>query len=92
LGFDDRALEAAVLEAANAAAGGPPENAVFRPAGRDLDAPLRRSIAEAPPDGTTFNYGADGRAWISVITADDSADPALTRQVLNTALAALNRL
>ena len=41
------ALEAALLEAKNAAAGGPPENAVFLPEGRELDAPLRRAIVKA---------------------------------------------
>jgi hypothetical protein len=87
------ALDAAVLEAKNAAAGGPPENAVFLPEGQEFDAPLRRAIVDALPDGTTYGFNTDDghRTWISVITADDTADPALTREVLNTALAALNR-
>lgn len=88
-------LEAAVLEAKSAAAGGPPGNAVFLPEGQELDAPLRRALGDALPDNTTygFNSDEDHRTWISVITADDAAaDPALTREVLNTALAALNRL
>jgi hypothetical protein len=34
----------------------------------------------------------DHGTWISVITADHGTDPALTREVLNTALATLNRL
>lgn len=87
------ALEAAVVEAKNAAASGPPENAVFLPEGRELDSPLSRAIADALPDNTTygFNSDADHRTWISVITAEDVADPVLTREVLNTALASLNR-
>jgi hypothetical protein len=86
------ALEAAVLEAKNATASGPPENAVFLPEGQELDAPLRRAIVKALPENTTygFNSSPDHRTWISVITADDAADPALTREVLDTALAALS--
>jgi ATP-dependent Clp protease ATP-binding subunit ClpA len=88
------ALEAAVLEAKNAAASGPPENAVFLPEGQELDAPLRRAIVKALPENTTysFNIAADDRTWVHVITADNSTDPARTRDVLNAALAALNRL
>jgi hypothetical protein len=90
---DLHSLEAAILEAKNASASGPPETAVFLPEGRKLDAPLRRAIVEALPDGTTYGFNSHGshRTWISVITAD-GADPALTREVLNTALAALDRL
>jgi hypothetical protein len=86
------ALEATVIEAKNAAASGPPENAVFLPEGRELDAPLRRAIVKALPENTTygFNRSADHRTWISVITADAAVDPALTREVLDTALAALS--
>jgi hypothetical protein len=89
------ALEAAVLEAKNAAASGPPANAVFLPEGQELDAPLRQAIANALPDNTTYGFNSDDdhRTWISVITAEDAAaDPALTREILNTALAAVNRL
>jgi hypothetical protein len=89
------AIEAAVLEAKNAAASGPPENAVFLPEGQEFDSPLRRAIADALPDNTTygFNTDADHRIYITVITADEvAADPALTRDVLHTALASLNRL
>ena len=87
------AVEAAVLEAKNAASSGPPEDAVFLPDGQELDAPLSRALGEALPDGTTFGFNSDedGRTWIFVITAD-GIDPALTREVLNTALATLNRL
>jgi hypothetical protein len=88
-------LEAAVLDAMNAAASGPPENAVFLPEGQEFDSPLRRAIADALPDNTTygFNTDADHRTYITVITAGDvPADPALTREVLNRALASLNRL
>jgi hypothetical protein len=87
------AIETTLLAAKNATAGGPPANAVFLPEGREFDAPLRRAIADALPDGTTygFNRDADHRTWISVITADDRADPDLTRDVLTTALATLDR-
>jgi hypothetical protein len=88
------AIEASVLEAKNAAASGPSENDVFLPEGQEFDSPLHRAIADALPDNTTygFNSDADRRVWISVITAEGAADPALTREVLNTALASLNRL
>jgi hypothetical protein len=87
------ALEAAVIEAKNAPPGGRPDDAAFLPDGQELDGPLRRAIADALPDGTTFafNTGADERTWIHVFGAGDTADPARTRQVLNTALASLNR-
>jgi hypothetical protein len=86
-------LEAAVLEAKNAPAGEPPETAVFLPDGRAMDGPLRRAIVGALPEGTTFafNSGADEHTWMQVIGPGDSPDPALTREVLNTALARLNR-
>jgi Clp amino terminal domain, pathogenicity island component len=87
------ALEAAVLEAKNAAASGPSENDVFLPEGQELDRPLHRAIVDALPDNTTygFNSDADHRVWITVITAEGAADPAVTREVLNTALANLKR-
>jgi Clp amino terminal domain, pathogenicity island component len=86
------ALEAAVLEARNAA-GGPPEDAVFLPEGQGLDRSLLRAIAGALPEGTTFGFNsdADERTWMHVIGPGDSRDPALSREVLNTALASLNR-
>jgi hypothetical protein len=88
------ALAAAVLEAKNTAASGPPADAVFLPDGQELDDRLRRAIADALPDNTTYGFNSDDdhRTWITVITAEDVADPALTREVLNTALATLNRL
>lgn len=90
---DLNALEAAVLEAKNAPAGGPPEGAVFLPEGQEMDGPLRRAIAGALPDGTTFGFNCDTeqRTWMAVIGVGDSSDPVLTRQVLDTALASLNR-
>jgi hypothetical protein len=86
-------LEAAVLEAKNAPAGGPPENAVFLPEGQQMDGPLSRAIADALPEGTTFgfNIDADERTWMHVIGPGGSTGPWLTRAVLNTALANLNR-
>jgi len=85
-------LEAAIIEAKNAPPSGPPADAVF-PEGQELDGPLRRAVADALPDGTTFafNTGPDERTWIHVIDLGGTSDPALTRQVLNTALASLNR-
>ena len=86
-------LEAAIIEAKNAPPSGPPADAVFLPEGQELDGPLRRAVADALPDGTTFafNIGPDERTWIHVIDLGGTSDPALTRQVLNTALASLNR-
>jgi len=80
-------------EAENAPAGGPPDDAVFLPEGQEMDGPLRRAIADALPEGTTFgfNHGGDERTWMHVIGPGGSSNPALTREVLNTALATLNR-
>jgi len=90
---DLHALEAAVLEVKNAPSG-PPEDAVFLPEGQRLDGPLQRAIFDALPENTTFGFNtdADDHTWMQVITADDRTDPGLTRDVLNTALASLNRL
>jgi len=87
------AVEAAVLEAKNAPAGGPPEGAVFLPEGQEMDGPLRRAIVDALPEGTTFGFNgdADEPTWMQVIGPGDSSDPGLTREVLNTALASLGR-
>jgi Clp amino terminal domain, pathogenicity island component len=86
-------LEAAVLEAKNAPASGPPEDAVFLPEGQEMDGPLRRAIAGALPAGTTFGFNGDTgeRTWIRVIVPGSSSNPVITREVLNTALASLNR-
>src|ERR1700722_13877002 len=43
-------LEAAVLAAKSASAGGPPETAVFLPEGQAMDKPLRRAIIGALPE------------------------------------------
>jgi hypothetical protein len=87
------ALEAAVLEAKNVPAGGPPDDAVFLPDGQEMDGPLRRAVADALPDGTTFGFSSDEdeRTWMHVIGPGDRNDPRLTREVLNTALDSLNR-
>lgn len=87
------ALEAAVLEARNAPASGPPEDAVFLPDGLVMDSSLTRAIADALPEGTTFGFNndADERTWMHVFGRDGSAGPGVTRQVLNTALASLGR-
>jgi hypothetical protein len=86
-------LEAAVLEAKNSPPAGPPENAVFLPEGQELDGPLRRALADALPDGTTFGFSSDAneRTWVHVIGPTDGRGLGLTREVLNTALASLNR-
>src|SRR5262249_28187468 len=86
------ALEAAVLAAKDALPSGPPAGAVFLPEGQDQVAPLRRALADALPDGTTFALGSeDERVWVCVLSAGDRSDPALTREVLNAALTSLNR-
>jgi hypothetical protein len=84
------AVEAAVLEAKNAPARAPAD-AVFLPDGQVLDGPLMRAIVDALPAGTTygFNRDAGGRTWLHVIGPGDA--PGRTRQVLNTALASLQR-
>ena len=85
-------VEAAVLEAKNASAGGPPEDAVFLPEGQELDGPLKRAIIDALPEDTTFGFNSrDGRTWMLVIGLGGSRDPEVTRAVLNTALASLGR-
>jgi hypothetical protein len=74
-------LEAAVIEAKNAPASGPPEEAVFLPEGQELDAPLQRAISDALPEGATFgfNIAADEPLWIHVFGLGDSSDPGVTR-------------
>ena len=85
------ALEAAVVEAKNAPPGGPPAGAVLLQEGQEMDSPLSRAIVDALPDGTTFGFNGDAeRTWMCVIGPGGS-DPELTREVLNTALASLNR-
>jgi hypothetical protein len=87
------ALEAAVLAAKDAPVD-PGENAVVLPEGQELDGPLRAAISDALPEGTTFGFNSDEagtRAWITVFGPDGSRGPAVTREVLNTALASLGR-
>jgi hypothetical protein len=84
------ALESAVVEAKNAASSGPGEDAVFLPAGQQMDGPLMKAIRDGLPDGTTFGFNHDAeRTWVSVIGPGGRESPAVTRQVLNTALASL---
>ena len=85
------AVEAAVVQAKDAP-GGPAPDAVFLPEGQELDSALLAAIADALPEDTTFgfNYDADRRVWIRVFGPGGS-DPAVTRQVLDTALASLGR-
>lgn len=87
------AVEAAVLAAMNAPPGGPPENAVFLEEGQQLDAPLRRAVADALPEGTTFGFNSDEdeNTWMCVIGPEGGLGPEVTREVLNTALASLGR-
>jgi Clp amino terminal domain, pathogenicity island component len=87
------ALEAAVLEALDAPACGPPEDAVFLPEGQEMDGPLRRAIADALTEGTTFSFNKapDQHTWMCVIGPGDTINSGLTREVLNTALASLHR-
>jgi hypothetical protein len=85
------AVEAAVVAAKNAP-GGPPPGAVYLPDGQELDRPLQRAIIDALPEGTTFgfNIDADQRMWLHVFETGGRGQD-LTRQVLNTALASLDR-
>lgn len=87
------AVEAAVLEAKNAPAAGPPDDAVFLPVGQGLDGPLSRAIVDALPEGATFGFNleADGRTWLHVFEPGGSPRPGVTRAVLNAALASLGR-
>jgi hypothetical protein len=89
------AVAAAILAARSAPAGAPPPDAVFLPDGQEMDGPLRRAIADALPEDTTFgfNSGPDERTWMRVTGPGDTsrADAEVSREVLNTALASLNR-
>ncbi|MGN6791610.1 MAG: Clp protease N-terminal domain-containing protein [Streptosporangiaceae bacterium] len=83
-------VEAAVLEARNAPADSPPEDAVWLPEGQEMDGPLRRAIINALPDGTTFGFSSgDDRTWMHVIGPGGSLGSGVTREVLNAALASL---
>jgi hypothetical protein len=87
------ALEAAVLQAKNAPAGGPPADAVLLPEGQEMDRELRTAIVGALPEGATFGFNSstDRRTWVHVFGPVATANPELTREVVNTALASLNR-
>ena len=86
-------LAAAVVQAMNAPAACPPEDAAFLPDGQQMDAPLRRAIVHALPAGTTFGFSAasDEPTWMHVIGPDRTADRERSRAVLNAALASLDR-
>jgi len=85
------ALDAAVVEAKNAAVG-PHEDAAFLPEGQQLDGPLSRAISDALPEGATFGFnGADGQTWIHVFGPGGSLGREVSREVLNTALVSLGR-
>ncbi len=66
---------------------------MFLPVGQEMDRLLLRAIIDALPEDATFgfNHGANDRTWMHVIRTGDSTNPGLSRQVLNTALASLNR-
>jgi hypothetical protein len=85
-------LEAAVLAARNEPPA-VPEDAVYLPAGQELDAPLRHAIVGALPEGTTFGFngGGQGRTWLHVFEPGGTPRPELTREVLNAALASVGR-
>jgi hypothetical protein len=86
------AIEAAVLAAKNAPPPGPPADAIFLPDGMELDRPLRRALADALPEETTWGYSTyDGRKWIHIFGPSEATDDALTHEVLNQALAAIGR-
>jgi hypothetical protein len=85
------ALDAAIVEAANAPVG-PAEGAVFLPEGQQLDSPLLSALSDTVPEGATFGFnGADGRTWIHVFGPGGSLGREVSRGVLNTALVSLNR-
>jgi Clp amino terminal domain, pathogenicity island component len=84
-------VDAAVVQAKNVPRG-PSPDAVYLPKGQQLDGALRAAIIGALPDGTTFgfNHDADQQTWVCVLGPTGS-DTAITRQVLNEALASLGR-
>lgn len=85
------ALDAAVVEAANAPIG-PHADAAFLPEGQQLDSPLTVAISDAVPEGATWGFnGTDGRTWIHVFGPDGSLGREVSREVLNTALVSLGR-
>jgi hypothetical protein len=85
------ALEAAVVEAANAPVV-PHEDAAFVPEGQQLDGPLLSAIHDTLPEGATFGFNSkDGRTWIHVFGPGGSLGREVSREVLNTALVSLGR-
>jgi hypothetical protein len=86
-------LDAAVVDAMNAPVG-PHEDAVLLPEGQQLDSPLSSAIIDALPEGATFGFNGQvetGETWIHVFGPDGSLGREVTRDVLNTALASLDR-
>ena len=87
------ALDAAVVEAANAPVG-PHEDAVFLPEGQQLDSPLSVAISDALPEDATWGFNGraeTGETWIHVFGPGGSLGREVTREVLNTALVSLGR-
>ena len=87
------ALDAAVVEAANAPVGAH-EDAVFLPEGQQLDSPLTAAISDALPEGATWGFNGraeTGETWIHVFGSSGSLGREVTREVLNTALVSLGR-
>jgi hypothetical protein len=85
------AVDAAVVEAATAPVRAH-EDAAFLPEDQELDSQLLAAISDAVPEGATFGFNsADGRTWIHVWNSSGSLGREVSRQVLNTALASLDR-
>jgi len=85
-------LQDAVLEARNASATGPPQDAVFLPGGQEMDGSLRSAIVGALPGGATFGFNSGGEGtWMHVIGPGGSRDRTISREVLNAALHSLGR-
>jgi hypothetical protein len=90
---DPDALEAALLWHSDRAANERPDDAVFLPEGQELDDPLVGAIVSRLPDDATFGFNTDpaGRIWLTVIGRGASTGLAVTTEVLNSALASLDR-
>jgi ATP-dependent Clp protease ATP-binding subunit ClpA len=85
-GLDE--AEAAVLAVKNTPPRAP-DDAVFLPAGQELDEQLRAAIAERLPAGASFGFNSlDGRIWVQICDIDD---PDQGRDVINAALGAVRR-
>jgi hypothetical protein len=81
-------VEAAVLAAKNAPPRAP-DDAVFLPDGQELDARLSAAIVERLPPGASYGFNTlDGRIWVRIC---DISDPGEGRDLINAALASLDR-